>query len=553
MNVYFSVLAATRVAYSISTSIADCDETFNYWEPAHMLMTGTGLQTWEYSPDYGLRSWLYIWIVSWPGMLMSSLGVSDKVSIFMGIKTMLAVLSAYIDSKYITAIGKRFNSTVANYTAVVLLLSTGCLSASGAFLPSSFSLLCLTVAFSNQLGFDGTKSNILYLYAVASVIIGCTVGWPFIGLVALPVALHTIVEYGLLRPLSVVVIALPAAAIAVYAVDTHYYGRPLFSTWELVKYNVLGCLPRKDYELAVSSSQFTDNLLFKLGCIPDDSGSRGSHLYGLEPWTFFFKNLFLNFNIAFILALCAPILILIAGGFGKLFKALWYISPFYVWFGFWLLVPHKEERFMVPIYSVLCLSAGLALESLDSFLKKIIGKIGGVLSSILVMIFCVLSMLRSAAMIRYYSAPLGIAVTISEIQSGSTICFGTEWYRFMSNYFTPLNSNIRFIDHGFNGMLPKPFTSTSTAPPNMNDVNQKDPGQYSPLKVCTHVVISSFKSSKPLPIGDDWDTVVEYPLLDASSTPLLARMFDLSSLPKHSSIPQPVYGAMKLLKKSKKN
>ena len=33
---------------------------YNYWEPAHQLLYGQGLQTWEYDPRFALRSYLYI-------------------------------------------------------------------------------------------------------------------------------------------------------------------------------------------------------------------------------------------------------------------------------------------------------------------------------------------------------------------------------------------------------------------------------------------------------------------------------------------------------------
>lgn len=33
---------------------------FNYWEPTHYLSHGYGLQTWEYSPVYAIRSWAYV-------------------------------------------------------------------------------------------------------------------------------------------------------------------------------------------------------------------------------------------------------------------------------------------------------------------------------------------------------------------------------------------------------------------------------------------------------------------------------------------------------------
>lgn len=40
--------------------LPDCDETFNYWEATHFLQYGRGLQTWEYAPQFALRSWFYI-------------------------------------------------------------------------------------------------------------------------------------------------------------------------------------------------------------------------------------------------------------------------------------------------------------------------------------------------------------------------------------------------------------------------------------------------------------------------------------------------------------
>ncbi|RLN49260.1 hypothetical protein BBJ28_00026990, partial [Nothophytophthora sp. Chile5] len=45
-----SLLLLLRVASALVNPIADCDETFNYWEPLHFLLYGFGFQTWEYSP-----------------------------------------------------------------------------------------------------------------------------------------------------------------------------------------------------------------------------------------------------------------------------------------------------------------------------------------------------------------------------------------------------------------------------------------------------------------------------------------------------------------------
>jgi alpha-1,2-mannosyltransferase len=49
-----------RLAGAALNPIADCDESFNYWEPLHFLLHGSGMQTWEYGGQYALRPYLYI-------------------------------------------------------------------------------------------------------------------------------------------------------------------------------------------------------------------------------------------------------------------------------------------------------------------------------------------------------------------------------------------------------------------------------------------------------------------------------------------------------------
>lgn len=53
------VLSAARLLSAAMNIIHDCDEVFNYWEPLHYLLYGYGMQTWEYSQQYALRSYLY--------------------------------------------------------------------------------------------------------------------------------------------------------------------------------------------------------------------------------------------------------------------------------------------------------------------------------------------------------------------------------------------------------------------------------------------------------------------------------------------------------------
>jgi alpha-1,2-mannosyltransferase len=79
--------------------------------------------------------------------------------------------------------------------------------------------------------------------------------------------------------------------------------------------------------------------------------SHGPNLYGVEPFQFYFINGFLNFNFVWILAMIAPVLIILGSilvpAKSKSTLTLPYylsLAPFYLWFLVFLAQPHKEER-----------------------------------------------------------------------------------------------------------------------------------------------------------------------------------------------------------------
>lgn len=74
-NAAVRILLIIRVSSAMYSIIKDCDESFNYWEPLHLLvftppkaaaLTPSNasfqapFQTWEYSPEYAIRSWAYL-------------------------------------------------------------------------------------------------------------------------------------------------------------------------------------------------------------------------------------------------------------------------------------------------------------------------------------------------------------------------------------------------------------------------------------------------------------------------------------------------------------
>lgn len=89
----FLGLLVARLVSALLNNINDCDETYNYWEPAHYLVYGSGFQTWEYSPQYAIRSYLYLWLYMIPAKALATAGVS-KVVIFYAVRAILALVSS---------------------------------------------------------------------------------------------------------------------------------------------------------------------------------------------------------------------------------------------------------------------------------------------------------------------------------------------------------------------------------------------------------------------------------------------------------------------------
>lgn len=130
-------------------------------------------------------------------------------------------------------------------------------------------------------------------------------------------------------------------------VDSWAYGRFTFSTLNIIKYNIL-------------------------------SPSGGPALYGTSPSTFYFANLFLNFNFLLPLALLSLPALVITYVFdnrrlGKTQQApkegetspytlmLMRLAPFYLWLAILTAQAHKEERFLFPAYPLLCFNSAVSV------------------------------------------------------------------------------------------------------------------------------------------------------------------------------------------------
>lgn len=179
-------IAANLIASSLN-HIDDTDETYGYYEPLHYLLHGIGMQTWEYSPSYAIRTYAFItpfWLFG------SALKLVDpsKVNMFYSIRTALGVFTALSESYFVIAIYDYYGKNIGDLTLVFTLFSSGILYCSTALLPSAVIMSLLMIA---------TASWMRGRYLM-TIFIGCISvlwsGWPFIGIIYVPFGLHMLFD-----------------------------------------------------------------------------------------------------------------------------------------------------------------------------------------------------------------------------------------------------------------------------------------------------------------------------------------------------------------------
>ena len=181
-NVAFSVFTLANILAAIYAPIQDCDEVFNYWEPTHYLNHGFGLQTWEYSPEYAIRSWLYTVLHAIPGKL-GALFFSQRRYVFYFIRILLAFICAGAETFLFESIAQAYNLTVAASFLISMTTAPGMFHASVAYLPSSFAMYTSMMGLATFIGSrNGSKTR----EGITWFGLGATIGWPFSAALILP-------------------------------------------------------------------------------------------------------------------------------------------------------------------------------------------------------------------------------------------------------------------------------------------------------------------------------------------------------------------------------
>uniref|UniRef100_A0A0N4Z5Y3 Mannosyltransferase n=1 Tax=Parastrongyloides trichosuri TaxID=131310 RepID=A0A0N4Z5Y3_PARTI len=527
-NSVLKIIISLRISSAFYGIITDCDEVFNYWEPLHLFLFGEGLQTWEYSPVYAIRSYFYIFLHSLPGQFMMNLAPHSKIFVFFGIRCFLGLICSIADTLLYYSLCKKFSNSIGRIYIVFALLAPGMFISSTSFLPSSFSMVMCTLTVAAYL-----REN--FFVSILCTAISALLGWPFAAILGLPIVAHMVLIYYkkyLLKFIGYSIICGVLVGSSMIWYDSHYFGKTVFAPMNIVLYNVFS--------------------------------SHGPDLYGTAPLSYYLKNLFLNWNVAIPLSFMSiplswVIYTQVRSEEPRLFKKMSYDSfiplvliflTLMTWFGIFFSQPHKEERFMYPIYPLISLLAAVALDGISKIFKSNMSII------IVLGIFGGLSITRNIALTKYYSAPIEIFkefndymmdhskdLDFSVMQDPINICMGDEWYEYPSSFFLPhklvdgfkrkRSVKLRFVKSGFKGLLPKYYEQgklvdvTRSIPTDMNDQNKEEKSRYVKLSSCDFIVKLNKKDNDQQykALLREFNPIISKPYLNAEKTSTVVRAF----------------------------
>ncbi|KAI0782383.1 glycosyltransferase family 22 protein [Irpex lacteus] len=506
----FRIFVLIRVTGAMYVGLNDCDEVFNFWEPLHYLHRGHAFQTWETSPEFSIRSWAYVLLHLWPGKLANFMFGPEKRPAFFAIRIFLAFISATSEAFFYRTVVDKINYRAGRYLLFMMLFNAGMWNASVAFLPSSFAMYLNAIGFAYFIEPTTSINFRRTLLATLAFATGALVGWPFSIAVALPFVFEELFLFGkdTVSPKSVfswrlkrfsrlVQCGLVAALLLlpVVAIDTLFYGKLTIVPWNIVKYNVFS--------------------------------SHGPNLYGTEPLSYYINNLVLNMNVIIPLAFFSLPALLIThridrrrlGDRAGPERSSPYtllavrLAPMYVWFAIFFAQPHKEERFMFPVYPLICFNAAVCLYLVRGWMEVAFvtltkspyraaqSVIFSRFTLSVVTATSVISISRGIALYKYYHAPMALtnyfeAYEIPRILNSTgyvnlppplpagqlptsdadnseirldydlinpfnlTLCYGKEWHRFPGSYLVPDGVSVEWVKSEFDGMLPGHFKRT---------------------------------------------------------------------------------------------
>ena len=493
----------------------------------------------------------------------------DKIRIFYVIRGLIGIFSAYGKAKFVYSIQSIYGVGMMKLLTIFLLFSPGIFYCSTAFLPSATAMTIVMLSYASFLN----NNYIISIFWGSLAVLW--LGWPFIAVLFLPIGIYMIAYryanngfYGVIILLVQGFLMAIAVAIPSILIDIYYYQKITFPPLNILLYNSLG-------------------------------GS-GDELYGIEPASYYYSNLILNLGILWPIACSTPLVVMrnylkynsvSVDSNHKNKITLMLMIPTIVWVGILLNRPHKEERFMYPIYPLIAFLATYTILSTCDLVGGLVSAIFNethslsiydllddddreynkttILKSknttrfkfsiiaVIILIFFSMGFSRIASNNFNYGGYINLWKDMSEIIMNDSnyqklhICTGGEWYYFPSHFFLPKNAQLDYVYDNFHGQLPQYFakengTFSEPSQP-FNDKNKEEKSRYIAVDKCDYLVasipdytsfeierlIESFRNVEKIIIKDThiWKSIKEHQVIDPiKSTSSLTRAFFIPGL-----------------------
>lgn len=548
LSYYINALFFVRIVLApIFNIVQDCDETFNFIEPLNYMLRTFGKQTWEYSPEYGIRSWFYL--LPYYNILSFGLVIVNRFlpiwSIFYLLRLFLGYLMFKMESSLAVQLGTNFNLGLAKIYVILTMLNSGIFHAGVELLPSTFALYCMTFSINNFLKYKvrsilSDKKSQFFNKACFCILVGGIMGWPFVLILGLPYVMMFVLEYrDLIKRtpensrfyniffnktfLKVLKYLIPLVGVTTF-VDSQIYARlaPVF--FNIVYYNVFNA----------------------------DANS-GPNIFGVEPWYYYIVNLVLNFPL---LTVGGCALSLIGVLHWDLLQIVWPIMlQFVLWIVIFTAQPHKEERFLYPVYTHIVLMASFTAFYIYSKLAFFGPKVQRLFKFAAVGVTFLQAFSRIFASYYNYSATLEVYQQLDYLKtekqtSEVNVCVGREWYHYPGSFFLPDNFRLKFIKSDFDGLLPGDFPEINEAanisgwidgaklfPKNMNKYNLFEEDKVVAFEICDYFVDVDLPYSPNEEQYIAFDKIEEVycsSIINADRSKLLGRAFAFPLLDKAS-------------------
>lgn len=256
------------------------------------------------------------------------------------------------------------------------------------------------------------------------------------------------------------------------------------------------------------------------------------------------------------------------------------LAPFYLWLLIFFAQPHKEERFLFPVYPLISLCGAITVDVFQRIffrLKTLLVQIKNTHSGahyldhtmfiaiFIAMISTLMGVSRVFALYRNYHAPMDVMMELTQFNISPqyrenqvyNVCVGKDWYRYPGSFFFPAqNYRLRFLKSEFEGMLPAYYAEGENATriihPYFNDINKENEYMYFPYENCDFLI--DFDEGKHTELepnyskrSNEWSVIKSLPFLITEKSHRLFRAFYIPFFTDNYT----KYGNFNLLKRRK--